>query len=190
MYGSHARGDARPGSDYDVAGFAETAHVERITGPWRSSYLDVFVYPESKMTPAPEMLHLRGGKALFQKDGAADGFLAALDDLYAAGPEALHDSEIQARRNWAWKMLDRARLADPEGNYRRAWMLTALLEDYFVLRARWYDGSKKSLAFLAESEPHVHAKFEAALRPGASFDAVAELVETVAGPRASDAPFV
>jgi len=167
-----------------VAGFADRTTVERITGEWRSSYLDLFVYPESKLTsPAAEMLHLRGGKVMFQKERAGDRFLAALDALHAAGPEALPESELTARRHWAWKMLDRARHADAEGNYRRAWLLTALLEDYFHLRTRWYEGSKKSLAFLAASEPHVYAKFEAALRPGASLDTVAELVEIVVGPR-------
>jgi len=184
VYGSRARGDAGPASDYDVAGFADRTTVERITGGWRSGYLDLFVYPESKLTsPAADMLHLRGGKVLFQKERAGDEFLAALDALYAAGPDALPESELTARRHWAWKMLDRARLADAEGNYRRAWLLTALLEDYFHLRTLWYEGSKRSLAFLASSEPHVYAKFEAALRPGAGLDQVAELVEIVVGPR-------
>lgn len=184
LYGSRARGDAGPASDYDVAGFADTATVERITGAWRSAYLDVFVYPESKLTaPAAEMLHLRGGKVLFQKERAGEEFLAALEALHAAGPEALPESELTARRDWAWKMLDRARLADAEGNYRRAWLLTALLEDHFHLRGLWYEGSKKSLVFLAESEPDVYARFEAALLPGASLDTIAGLVEIVAGPR-------
>jgi len=106
-----------------------------------------------------------------------------LEALHGAGPEALPESELTARRNWAWKMLDRARIGDPEGNYRRAWLLTALLEDYFHLRTQWYEGSKKSLAFLARHEPAVYAKFEAALLPGAGLDRIAELVEVVAGPR-------
>lgn len=186
LYGSRARGDAGPASDYDVAGFADTTAVERITGAWRSGYLDVFVYPESKLAASAEMLHMRGGKVLFQRDRAGDEFLAALEAVRAAGPEALPESELTARRNWAWKMLDRARLGDPEGNYRRAWLLTALLEDYFHLRGLWYEGSKKSLVFLAASEPEVCAKFEAALLPGASLDTIAGLVEAVAGPRLNE----
>ena len=76
LYGSRARGDARPGSDYDVAGFADTPTVERITGAWRSGYLDLFVYPESKLAaPAADMLHLRGGEVLFQSGRAGDEFL-------------------------------------------------------------------------------------------------------------------
>lgn len=184
LYGSRARGDPRPGSDYDVAGFADIPAVERITGAWRSGYLDLFVHPESKLTaPAPDMLHLRGGKVMFQKERAADQFLAALEALHAAGPDALPESELKARRDWAWKMLDRARQGDAEGNYRRAWLLTALLEDYFHLRTLWYEGSKESLAYLAGREPDVYAKLEAALLPGASLDEVAEVVEIVAGPR-------
>jgi polymorphic toxin system nucleotidyltransferase-like protein len=183
LYGSRARGDAGPASDYDVAGFADVTAVERITGAWRSGYLDIFVYPESKLTPSAEMLHMRGGKVLFQRDRAGDEFLAALEAVHAAGPEALPESELAARRNWAWKMLDRARVGDPEGNYRRAWLLTALLEDYFHLRTLWYEGSKKSLAYLARCEPDVYAKFEAALLAGAGLEQVAELVEAVVGAR-------
>lgn len=183
LYGSRASGDTRPDSDYDVAGFAEIGAVERVTGAWRGAYLDLFVYPESKLAPTPEMLHLRGGKVLFQDGRVADDLLSALDKLYAAGPEALPDSELKARRNWAWKMLDRARRADAEGNFRRAWLLTALLEDYFHFRAMWYEGPKKALSFLAASEPHIHAKFEAALLPGANLDNVTEVVEIVAGSR-------
>jgi len=35
-------------------------------------------------------------------------------------------------------MALRMRRSDIEGNFRRAWLLTALLEDYFRLRGMWY----------------------------------------------------
>jgi hypothetical protein len=187
LYGSHAKGDARPGSDYDVAGFADVSTVERVTGAWRNSYLDVFIYPESRLTaPTSEMVHLRGGVVLFQEDAQGERLLSELDQIYAAGPEPLGDSELRARRHWAWKMSDRAAHDDAEGNFRRAWLLMALLEDYFHLRHRWYEGPKKSLSYLAENEPQVYAAFEAALRPGASLTTIAKLVETVAGPRVGE----
>src|SRR5258708_5275597 len=107
VYGSRATGDARSDSDYDVAGFGDVASVERVTGAWRAGYLDLFVYPESKLTvPVPEMLHLRGGKVLFQKERFGDQFLAALDDLYTAGPPALPGTELPPRRHPAVEKLD------------------------------------------------------------------------------------
>src|SRR5207248_731180 len=67
LYGSYATGDPRPGSDYDVAGFADVSSVERVTGSWRSSYLDVFIYPEVRLSaPDSELVHLRTGIVLFQ----------------------------------------------------------------------------------------------------------------------------
>jgi predicted nucleotidyltransferase len=129
LYGSFAAGDATPVSDYDIAGFADSRSVERISGKWRNSYLDLFLYPESRLdSPNPEMLHLRSGVVLFEKAEAGSRFLAKLDEIFALGPERLPQSELRARRRWAWKMLDRAAKEDVEGNFRRAWLLTALLE--------------------------------------------------------------
>src|ERR1700693_6211594 len=182
LYGSFAAGDAGPASDYDVAGFGSSPSVERITGKWRDSYLDLFVYPESRLdSPNPEMLHLRSGLVLFEKGDAGSRLLAKLDEVFALGPDRLPSSELRARRRWAWKMLDRAAKEDPEGNFRRIWLLTALLEDYFYLRRLWYLGPKKSLASLRSNAPEVHSAFEAALLPGASLGAIANVVEAVAG---------
>jgi predicted nucleotidyltransferase len=187
LYGSWAAGDAGPASDYDVAGFRNSPSVERIAGKWRGSYLDLFVYPESRLdSPNSEMLHLRGGLVLFENGDAGNRFLAKLDEVFALGPERLPASELRARRRWAWKMLDRAAKEDSEGNFRRAWLLTALLEDYFHLRHLWYLGPKKSLANLKSNAPEVHSAFEAALLPGATFAAIAKVVEAVSGPRAEE----
>src|SRR5258708_29004623 len=128
VYGSRATGDAGWDSDYDVAGFGDVASVERVTGAWRAGYLDLFVYPESKLTvPVPEMLHLRGGKVLFQKERFGDQFLAALDDLYTAGPEALPRKELPARPHWAGEKFNSARRADPEGARRSGWLASGRL---------------------------------------------------------------
>jgi predicted nucleotidyltransferase len=187
LYGSFAAGDATSGSDYDVAGFANLPSVERIAGKWRNSYLDLFVYPESRLdSPDPEMLHLRGGVVLFEKGASGRRLLAKLDEIFALGPERLPASELRTRRRWAWKMLDRAARNDPEGNFRRAWLLTALLEDYFRLRNQWYLGPKKSLAYLRSNAPDVYSAFEEGLLPDARLETIARVVEAVAGPRAEE----
>lgn len=184
LYGSHASRDAAAGSDYDVAGFAAVSKVRRIAGPWRSSYLDVFIHPEARLASADrELLAMRGGVVLFERDGAGTSFLKSLEELHARGPEPLGEDERKGLGAWAWKMLDRAGRGDAEGDYRRAWLLYQLLEDYFLLRDEWYPGPKKGLAWLAVNAPGVRAAFDAALRPGASLEAIAQLVEAVAGPR-------
>ena len=70
---------------------------------------------------------------------------------------------------------------DAEGNYRRAWLLTALLEDYFHMQGRWWQGPKKALRWLAENDATVHRDFAAALEPGASPADIVRLVERVTG---------
>jgi hypothetical protein len=79
-------------------------------------------------------------------------------------------------------MLGRAEHPDIEADYRRAWLLMALLEDYFALRHLWYLGPKRSFRWLEAHEPRVHAAFREALRPGADVDAIRRLVGVVAGP--------
>lgn len=76
-------------------------------------------------------------------------------------------------------MVARMRRADADGNYRRAWLLYQLLEDYFHPRRQWYQGPKRSLALLQRTEPKVYAKFVAALEPDASPEAIQELAAAV-----------
>ena len=188
LYGSHSSNDVTNASDYDLAGFCDIAESRRIAGPWRDSYLDVFLYPLAKLQqPGPELLHLRNGRVLFDTpDNAAEVLLAAIDEIFGHGPKKLPPDEALARRQWAWKMLDRARSGDPEGNFRRAWLLTALLEDHFQLSGRWYLGPKKSLAHLKMHEPHIYGLFTAALAPGARLSSIENLVRSVSGGRKQD----
>jgi hypothetical protein len=184
LYGSRARGDATPQSDYDVIAFRDAVGpVVRDTGIWRGGRMDLFVYPNGRLEAVDaELMHLRGGRVLLDRDGGGRKLLQALEAIYARGPEPLAADEIAARRAWAWKTLDRASRGDVEGDYRRAWLLTMLLEDYFLLRGSWYQGSKRALQILGECEPETFALFEKALAPNTSIETIAALVEKVSGP--------
>lgn len=180
LYGSRADGSAGPDSDWDIAAFADVPQVVRITRPIEAGFLDVFICPDSQLdAPTPEHLKLVGAAILLERDGAGQRLLRRLDDMMSAGPETLPADELQARRDWARKMLVRIRRGDAEGHYRRAWLLTALLEDYFALRGVWYQGPKKSLAWLSRNDPAAHAAFVAALAPGAPDEAIVALVDAV-----------
>jgi hypothetical protein len=185
LYGSRARGDAGPESDYDLIAFRDRPGPRaRETGLRDGALLDVFIYPAERLAePVADMLHLRGGQALRDRDGRGAAFLARVDEVLAAGPDPLPADEIAARRNWAWKMLDRAARGDLEGHFRRAWLLTQQLEDFFVLRNAWYLGSKAALSVLRAEHPAVYAALERALAPAASLAEIEALVLAVNGPR-------
>jgi hypothetical protein len=112
--------------------------------------------------------------------------LARLAAVDAAGPQPLAPDEAAARRVWAQKMVARIRRGDLEAHYRRAWLLTALLEDWFLLRRRWYRGPKEALRWLEAHAPEAHAAFAAALDPGADVEAIARLAAQVTADEAPD----
>jgi hypothetical protein len=102
-----------------------------------------------------------------------------VDALHAAGPVPLSPDEIEARRNWYGKMLDRIARGDIEAHYRRAWMLTAALEDYFALRGMWYEGPKAALAWLKLQKSEIYDAFAGALETAAQLDELQKLINKV-----------
>lgn len=180
LYGSRANGSALPGSDIDVAAFWPNKNTLRDTGQFHGDYLDLFIYPDTLLAqPTADDLKLRGGRVLLQHGDEADLCLARLDALHAAGPAPLPADELQARRDWARKMLSRIARGDTEAHYRRAWLQMALLEDWFALRGLWFEGPKRALHWLAQHEPATRLAFDAALAPNASWDTLRLLVEQV-----------
>jgi predicted nucleotidyltransferase len=185
LYGSRARGDAGPNSDYDLIAFRDGERPPaRETGVRNGALLDVFIYPTDRLAePSVDMLHVRGGRALRDHDGQGAAFLARLDEIFDAGPKPLRADEAEALRNWAWKMLDRAAQGDIEAHFRRVFLLTMQLENFFLLRNEWYLGPKAALSLLRADHPAVCAALERALRPSASLVEIEALVVAVNGPR-------
>lgn len=183
LYGSRADGSAGEDSDYDIAAFGPRDGTGRDTRTIDGVFLDVFLYPESALSqPGPEWLKLRGSVVLLQRGQEADRFLQGLDAVFTQGPPPLPADEISARTTWAWKMATRMERGDAEGHYRRAWLLTALLEDYFALRRQWFEGPKKALQWLQAHDPETAQALQAALRPDASHASIRQAVVRVAGP--------
>jgi hypothetical protein len=180
LYGSRADGTESEFSDYDVAAFADVPATTRDTRVIDGRFLDVFLHPSTVLhEPSKEYLTLRGSRILVQRGSEASAFLAGLDAIYDRGPDPLSDDEIEARRTWARKMALRLRRGDIEGNFRRVWLLTALLEDYFSLRGMWYEGPKKSFRWLTTSDLATYRAFDEALKPDASPDRIDAVVERV-----------
>lgn len=183
LYGSRADGTATDDSDFDIAAFGPVADASRIARKEGAAYLDIWVYPEASLAqPTEESLRLRGSKILMQREGSATAYLAKVEAIYRRGPERLSSNEIEARGVWAHKMLARLERADPEGNYRRVWLLQALLEDYFHRRGLWFEGPKKALRWLQAADAPAYEAYCQALEPGASNQTIAQLVHLLTGP--------
>lgn len=180
LYGSRANGTEQPDSDYDIAAFAPIDVLWRDTRAIDGQFLDVFLYPEAVLTnPSVEYFKLRGSAILLQRGNAAIEFLHALNALHEKGPPPLPEDERAVLKNWARKMSVRLKRNDIEGNYRRVWLLTALLEDYFQLRGHWFEGPKRSFLWLAEHDRPTLAAFDRALLPNAPDEAIEALVARV-----------
>jgi hypothetical protein len=186
LYGSHARGDATPESDIDLAVFADVDAPLQDARPWQATLLDAFVYPSARAAPTVDLLRLCEGVILLDERGLATPLLDALAALHKQGPPPIADAG--ARRVWAKKMSMRARRGDVEADYRRHWLLFQLLEDHFAFRGVWYPGPKRALAALQVQSPSTYAAFARALAPTASIDDLDALVDIVTAEAAVPPP--
>jgi hypothetical protein len=176
LYGSRARDDWEATSDIDVIAFRDTSEHQRVASRWNGVFLDLFVHSTNDEA-GPGWTRINGGRILFQRDGFGDKVLDDVKAMFDAGPEDVPSAELRVRKIWAEKMLERAAKGDVEGNFRLHWLLFILLEDYFAVRRNWYLGPKQSFRKLRETTETHFSIFETALKPGASLDAVRELID-------------
>ena len=164
LYGSYAEGTAGEGSDFDAILLADgpfchdTAIIEGVQ-------LDVWVYPGDAFT-ADEAL----GKVVQIADGILlhdpQGIGAALRDRVKAHLDAQSTKSAEENADaltWCRKMLTRTARGDAEGMYRWHWLLTDSLEICCGLLHQPYRGPKKSLRWLAQTHPELHAVYARAL---------------------------
>lgn len=76
-------------------------------------------------------------------------------------------------------MLERTKLGDIEGLYRRSWLQEALLADYFNIRKLRYWGSKESFKWLLQNDKKTYQLLDKSLKNPADFKALKKLVEQV-----------
>jgi predicted nucleotidyltransferase len=182
LYGSRARGDFQPTSDWDVAVICEAGGIAplRVARAFQGAWLDAFVYAEAAFAVVdPELLRFLPARILVDERGFAKTLLERIVTLDQQGPPPLPEGEDELVRVWYAKMLERIGRGDLESKYRRAELLFQALDNYFTLRRLWYRGPKAGLPWLARHDPETHAAFARALEPDVSLDDLRALVQRV-----------
>lgn len=186
LYGSHARGDATEKSDYDLMGVRKSGKKFRLSEKRAGKYLDIFVFSEKDLKVIDEEhLYMKEAKVLFEKGTFGSQILRKIKTVAKKRFQPLPVDEIQTRRVWAHKMLERISVGDIEANYRRSWLHEALLSDYFSLRKKRFNGSKESFAWLKQNDTVTYKLFESVLEKPTDLKLLKKLVERVTGLKAN-----
>jgi hypothetical protein len=165
LYGSRARGDFWSGSDYDLMAVRKGGASSKFAENKGGSYIDAFIFTEKELKPVGERhVYMKGAKVLIETRGFGTKFLKQVKVAARKKPPVLPKHEASARRVWIRKMLERAKVGDIEGNYRRTWLLESLLPNYFLLRNKRYWGSKLSFQWLKKYDRATYILFDRAYR--------------------------
>ncbi len=167
--GSWAEGTQERESDFDavvVTRHPAPIHDGSLAGDVR---LDVsFLSPEVLADPewdAEDWPQLYHAVPAWDPRGTGAAMIARVRERIDALPGKTPAEKARAAA-WCRKMLGRAQRGDPEGNWRRHWLLTESLTVWAELTDRpWFVG-KKALARMAAEDPASFAPYAAALEDG------------------------
>lgn len=180
LYGSRARGEGTPTSDYDLLGIRKAGRKYRYAKKSGTTYLDVFIFPEKGLRKVgDEHLYMKDAKVLLQKGSVGDIFVRKLKQALKKPYQPLPADELSIRKVWPYKMLERIRVGDIEGKYRRSWLHETLLGDYFSLRKKRYWGSKESFLWLKKNDPTTYKLFNRVLNTPDDLNLLKKLIDRV-----------
>lgn len=100
LYGSHARGQAAPSSDYDLAGIRETGKMTRLArfDTEHQVYIDLFIYPEHDFDNIKEEhLCMHDGLIIKENNGFGTSLLKKIKQIIEK-PIALPSYELEVRK--------------------------------------------------------------------------------------------
>jgi predicted nucleotidyltransferase len=180
LYGSRARGQAGPTSDYDVVGICKRGSKTRVAKKVNGVYWDLFVYPEKDLNKlSDQRLDWRNAKILFQKDNYGKLLIQRVQKLVKKPFKPEPQWEIAVTIAWAEKQLERIAEGDVHGLFRRAEIQNAAISHYFQIRKKRYWGPKAGLQWLEKNDPKGFNLFSKVYRSPANSNALKALVAYV-----------
>jgi predicted nucleotidyltransferase len=154
LYGSRAIGQTTPTSDYDVIGVRKDGKKTRIAKKQDGKFWDVLVYPEKDLRKLDDQhLSWKHARILHSVGPYGKTLLTRIKKLLKKPFKPHPDYEIESLRTWAQKQLERCRMTDIQGLYRRAEFQNALIDHYFFIRQKRFWGPKEGFVWLKENDP-------------------------------------
>lgn len=155
MYGSYARGDFTKESDVDILCLSKDEKVINDTSIFRGKQLDVWLKDLNSELIPQELIQIRDGIVIHDLTSNGTRLLEAVKECFEEGPPKKSLNEKRFLIDWMNKMYIRSIKNDIEGTYRYYWLVKDVLEIYFELKDRWYEGPKKSLKWLEKNDKEV-----------------------------------
>ena len=163
LYGSYVRGDYDEYSDFDCMVIVDQKQVKHDDSVIDGIPLDCFVFTvEETLSEIPD-LFLPAYKAELAID---DGTGKALQDRVRAYVREHEKTDAEEKKlivSWVLKTLKRMQKSDDEGNYRAAALLWESLADYYVLRDRFFFGSKEAILALKQNDARGYELYHQAI---------------------------
>jgi len=165
LYGSRARGLTTPTSDYDVIGIRRKGEKTRIAKKQNGYFWDVFVYAEKDLRKlGDQYFSWKNATILYQDGPYGRNLLKRIENLLKTPYKRQPKYEIDVTQVWAQKELERCRMKDIQGLFRRAEFQAALIEHYFFIRQKRFLGPKEGFAWMKENDPKTFKLIERTLK--------------------------
>ncbi len=164
LYGSRSKGNITATSDYDVVGICKHGKKTRVAKKHNGVYWDLVVYSEKELKKlSEEHASWKSGRVLFEENGFGKKLLIKVKKLAGKPHKPLPPDEINVLKVWAMKELERCRVDDVNGAYRRSELLICLIEHYFAIRKKKYSGPKDGFVWLKANDNKAYVAIEKSL---------------------------
>lgn len=161
--GSYVRGDNDEYSDFDCMIIVDEKSAKHDNSVINGIQLDCFIFTVAEtLSEDPDIFFPVYNSELVIDDGTGK----ALRDrvrTYVHEHEKLEEAEKASITSWILKTIDRMQKGDDEGCYRAVALLWESLADYYLLRDRFFFGSKEAILYLKQNDTRGYDLFHRAI---------------------------